>query len=504
MSNITNTMNGLDKKISDMADFQHTVPKLIQLAVEEAVSNVVSENKSLGLIVDDLRQSITDCATSTLDLRTIIKNSCSTLRKEFTDKFEEQEKEIDGLKKSMISLKNDYDKKIQSLNDKILNQDKKYSSRSDELEAKINSLVTSDTSQDHATSPTKVVNIDRVCDVNTWYERSNTLYIGRKNSRYGLPRSKWANPWIVGEDYTLTESLESYEKYIRSSDLYQSLHEIDNKELGCFCHPARCHGDILLKLRAQQKESVSVGSTANNPTSSNFVSDTPVPVSVPDTPVPDSNSDTVSGHIAVIMDSNRRHLDFNKLFPNDRVKVYPCGTISYALRKLPSLGFPKTVVVHLGTNDIEKVSPQQVHDNLVKLKGEIESRYNCRTIVSNLLPRSDVFSHSVGICNDLLSSSLRGALISHHNISQQHLHDKKHVSFRNSAPHVPSGCQLLSSNMFSGVYGYSPPNVPLQNVNTSRYQHSNTLISPPRQLRQRAPDYNSYTTHRQFPQSSVV
>lgn len=101
---------------------------------------------------------------------------------------------------------------------------------------------------------TTVVKVDR---------RTNnfTLYIGRAWA--GLPASKWANPFRVimqsGDD-ALDVCLERYESYVRSRpDLMAALHEIDDQVLGCWCHttpsigvPIRCHGDVLIKLRAEQ------------------------------------------------------------------------------------------------------------------------------------------------------------------------------------------------------------------------------------------------------------
>jgi hypothetical protein len=40
-----------------------------------------------------------------------------------------------------------------------------------------------------------------------------------------------------------------YEKYVRKNAvLMNSLHELEGKQLGCWCKPGLCHGDVLIKL----------------------------------------------------------------------------------------------------------------------------------------------------------------------------------------------------------------------------------------------------------------
>lgn len=94
-----------------------------------------------------------------------------------------------------------------------------------------------------------------------WLECDDHIYIGRNMSYYvdGAHGSKWQNPFKVSKkktgnkNYTLDESLELYENFVRNnSKMMDELYELDNKVLGCWCKPNRCHGDILVKLRAEQ------------------------------------------------------------------------------------------------------------------------------------------------------------------------------------------------------------------------------------------------------------
>lgn len=66
------------------------------------------------------------------------------------------------------------------------------------------------------------------------------IYIGRP--------TKWGNPFSIGKDGTREEVIKKYENYLLgNTDLMNSLHELKNKTLGCWCKPKDCHGDILLK-----------------------------------------------------------------------------------------------------------------------------------------------------------------------------------------------------------------------------------------------------------------
>jgi hypothetical protein len=82
-----------------------------------------------------------------------------------------------------------------------------------------------------------------------WTKRPDTVYIGRCMQYVeGANGSKWKNPFSV-EKYGRDKCLSMYEEYIRNDPvLFGSLSELKNKELGCWCKPEACHGDILIKL----------------------------------------------------------------------------------------------------------------------------------------------------------------------------------------------------------------------------------------------------------------
>lgn len=72
------------------------------------------------------------------------------------------------------------------------------------------------------------------------------VYIGRPG--------KWGNPYSHRDDTKAVhkagsrkEAVELYERYLFDSGLVNELHELQDKVLGCWCHPKACHGHVLKK-----------------------------------------------------------------------------------------------------------------------------------------------------------------------------------------------------------------------------------------------------------------
>jgi hypothetical protein len=67
------------------------------------------------------------------------------------------------------------------------------------------------------------------------------VYIGRP--------SKWGNPYVIGADGTREDVVRKYEEYIQTQpELLAALPELKGRDLMCWCSPAACHGDVLLRL----------------------------------------------------------------------------------------------------------------------------------------------------------------------------------------------------------------------------------------------------------------
>ncbi len=67
------------------------------------------------------------------------------------------------------------------------------------------------------------------------------VYIGRG--------SKWGNPYKIGEDGDRAQVIAKHEAWLRQQpELMAALGELRGRDLVCFCAPAPCHGDLLLRL----------------------------------------------------------------------------------------------------------------------------------------------------------------------------------------------------------------------------------------------------------------
>ena len=94
-----------------------------------------------------------------------------------------------------------------------------------------------------------------------WTRNDNNIYIGKNMSYYveGTLASKWSSPFTV-KKYGIDNSLALYKYWILSGSnpinnknrkegpLINEIEELRNKNLGCWCKPDKCHGDVLRGL----------------------------------------------------------------------------------------------------------------------------------------------------------------------------------------------------------------------------------------------------------------
>lgn len=92
-----------------------------------------------------------------------------------------------------------------------------------------------------------------------WMNDENNIYIGRagvifiNNERYPKQSSIFCNPFKIGRDGNRNEVLDKYKDYIikkldNDINLRNELMKLKDKNLGCWCAPDPCHGNILLDL----------------------------------------------------------------------------------------------------------------------------------------------------------------------------------------------------------------------------------------------------------------
>tara|TARA_A100001015_G_scaffold282462_1_gene346735 strand:- start:1657 stop:2250 length:594 start_codon:yes stop_codon:yes gene_type:complete len=101
-------------------------------------------------------------------------------------------------------------------------------------------------------------------NLKAWTEDEDNVYIGRRGvvfikkadgskERYPKQDSIFANPFKLQKGLTRKDVIIKYEAYIREQlkekpELVEQLRGLKGKNLGCWCKPEPCHGDILAKI----------------------------------------------------------------------------------------------------------------------------------------------------------------------------------------------------------------------------------------------------------------
>eukprot|EP01083_Nonionella_stella_P009245 26730_1 len=111
---------------------------------------------------------------------------------------------------------------------------------------------------------------------NKWDPTLLSYPVGTYVSKYGqiveieIPESKWHNPFKVKDIHQRDQSVDRFKRYLLSNQqLMSSLHELEHyTELGCWCKPAKCHGDTILaeyhKWKFRQKNQTSTQPISSN------------------------------------------------------------------------------------------------------------------------------------------------------------------------------------------------------------------------------------------------
>lgn len=117
----------------------------------------------------------------------------------------------------------------------------------------------------------KELNKRGIRDFEEWNSQPNTLYIGRNMVFYvkGTQKSKWSNPYSA-KKFGREQCLRLYEDYLRKNPgLMGSLDELKGKELGCWCYPDPCHGNVLIKLLKEKHNPTSIHTNSPADSSAN-------------------------------------------------------------------------------------------------------------------------------------------------------------------------------------------------------------------------------------------
>ena len=154
----------------------------------------------------------------------------------------------------------------------------------------------------------------------------------------------------------------------------------------------------------------------------------------PSTQSPDTTT-TIDAESIIMCDSNGKFLNPTLLCPNTSTHYIRCPTLTTAqdIMKKHSFTNTKSIIIHCGTNDLEKISSDK---ELVKLYEDLlektQNKYpDCRVIISGLLPRNDRLNERVNRVNnkvkEVVSNKENTSYVDHNNIGSHDLRDKKHL-----------------------------------------------------------------------------
>ena len=357
------------------------------------------------------------------------------------------------------------------------------------------------------TRKTTVINLHKV-NTKEWSEKGSSVYIGRGGTVKGVhfDKSKWENTFCE-EFYGRERCLQKFEASIRADELLiKDLPELRGKDLGCTCAPKSCHGHVLIKLLnefhdlpteiSQEREDVMqvdgvIYTAAVQPEEQVKAKTRDQHQVRPDyrkweeekKKEKDAGAliqkeptikDKANRKIVVLIDSNRKNINFKSLFNNeDEVIVSPTSNAISANRQVQE-GFsfqPSDVVLHVGTNDLELSTPQGVADNMCKLAETAQEKFGCRVHLSQLPPRKDKWAGAAKRTNDILTNQCRVtrpgiSLVKHEELGDHHLWDDKHLDKWNKHNRWElSGTQILAGDFYKSIYGQNPPR---EKLNSSR------------------------------------
>lgn len=89
----------------------------------------------------------------------------------------------------------------------------------------------------------------------------NSIYVGRP-TKWGNPFSHLPNTLAKFRVETRDEAVKAYEDWMQTQpDLLDSLAELSGKDLLCWCAPASCHADVLIRLANAENDTQDVGGT---------------------------------------------------------------------------------------------------------------------------------------------------------------------------------------------------------------------------------------------------
>lgn len=105
----------------------------------------------------------------------------------------------------------------------------------------------------------------------------------------------------------------------------------------------------------------------------------------------DQEKTSRKAEIVILIDANGKYIDEKQLFPRHTILKRSCPYTASALLQLDKeeLGNPGHIIIHVGTNDL-KAQQESVAQSISHVAIKVTKTFpSSKTIISNLLPRTD-------------------------------------------------------------------------------------------------------------------
>ena len=154
------------------------------------------------------------------------------------------------------------------------------------------------------------------------------------------------------------------------------------------------------------------------------------------------------------MDSNGRFLKTYDMFPEKSSTEIGCPLIEHANEIILDSTFhkePEIFIIHTGTNDLERSSPDDIQEKLINLCDIIRNKFRrCRIILSLLSPRNDIHGQNIKNCNELIKNAFHRVdnleLLDNQSIFEiggKALYDTKHLHKQTGLPQFISNISAV-------------------------------------------------------------
>lgn len=198
---------------------------------------------------------------------------------------------------------------------------------------------------------------------------------------------------------------------------------------------------IISNTFAALQETSSNQSTSDSPPSPNVSANDHSQISSDDNNTTPSEENPPEGAInddvVILIDSNGKYIDTARFIPDKKTRQMFCPTLSSVTKTLTEsfLGRPSHLIIHVGTNDIERSSLDSCLTQFETMVEIASQKYpSSKVLISSLLKRRDATDQRRSDLNSKLGTVCAPYpnvhLVNNENIPEDYLHDNKHLKRR--------------------------------------------------------------------------